>query len=80
MIDEMNATHARDHAHCTKAETIALLENGAAVLRGLSDDQLTRSGKVLADAPPMTAEQLITGGLIGHLDDHFGRIRRAVGH
>src|SRR5689334_24780547 len=39
-LDEMNARHARDHANCTKAETIALLERGAAasaaVLRGLS--------------------------------------------
>jgi hypothetical protein len=83
-IDEMNATHAKDYAHCTKVETIALLERGAAaaaaVVRGLSDDQLARSGTVLTDAPPMTAEQLITGGLITHIDEHFGSIRKTVGH
>src|SRR5437899_5680335 len=30
MLDEMNATHAKEHANCTRAETIALLEKGAA--------------------------------------------------
>ena len=43
-LNEMNAQHARDHAACTKAETLALLETGralaAAVNRGLSDSQL----------------------------------------
>jgi hypothetical protein len=84
MIDEMNAQHAKDHAHCTKAETIALLQRGAAVaaavVRGLSDDQLAKSGRILADAPPMTAEQLIAGGLIGQIDEHCGSIRKTVGH
>jgi DinB family protein len=82
MLDEMNARHAQEHANCTKAETIALLKRGAAtaaaVVRGLSDDQLARSATVFTDAPPMTAEQLITGGLITHLDAHFGSIRNTV--
>jgi hypothetical protein len=84
MVDEMNAQHARDYARCTKAETIELLQRGAAVaagvIRGLSADQLARKGTVLADAPPMTAEELITGGLLAHLDEHFGSIRKTVGH
>jgi hypothetical protein len=83
MIDEMNARHAKDYVDCTKAETLELLQRGAAVasavVRGLSDDQLARSGTVLADAPPMTTERLITGGLIAHIDEHFGSIRRTVG-
>jgi len=83
-IDAMNARHARDYVHCTKAETIELLQKGAAVasavVRGLSDDQLATSGRVLADAPPMTAEQLITGGLIAQIDEHLGSIRKTVGH
>jgi ribosomal protein S18 acetylase RimI-like enzyme len=82
-IEEMNATHAKEYAHCTKAETIALFRKGAAtaaaVVRGLSDDQLVKSGLVLTDAPPMTAEQLITAGLIGHLEQHFGSIRKTIG-
>ena len=83
MLDEMNARHAQEHANCTKAETIALFRRGAAaaaaVVRGLSDDQLATSGTVFTDAPPMTAEQLITGGLIAHIDAHLGSIRKTVG-
>jgi DinB superfamily len=82
MLDEMNARHAQEHAHCTKAETIALLKTGAAaaaaVVRGLTDDQLATSGTVFTDGPLMTAEQLIINGLIGHIDAHVGSIRKTV--
>lgn len=65
MLHEMNAKHANDFGNCTKAETIDLHKKGvdaaAAVVRGLSDDQLAKSGTVLTEAPPMTAEQVITG-------------------
>jgi hypothetical protein len=84
MLDEMNARHAKEHANCTKAETSALLKKGtaaaAAVVRGLSDDQLAKSATVLTDVPPMTAEQMINGALITHIDEHFGSIRKTVGH
>ena len=84
MLDEMNARHAQEHAHCTRVETIALVKKGAAaaarVVRGLYDDQLAKSGTVFTDAPPMTAEQLVTGGLITHIDTHVGSIRKAVGN
>jgi hypothetical protein len=83
MLDEMNARHAQEHAHCTKAETLALLKRGAAaavaVVRGLPDEQLAKSGTVFSDAPPMTVEQVITSGLIGHIDAHVGSIRQTVG-
>jgi hypothetical protein len=84
MLDELNARHAQEHANCTKAETIALLKSGAAaaaaVVRGLPDEQLATSGTVFTDAPPMTAEQLIISGLIGHIEAHVGSIRKTVGH
>jgi hypothetical protein len=83
MLDEMNAQHAKEHANCTKAETAALLQKGtataAAVVRGLSDDQLAKSGVVFTNAPPMTAEQLVQRGLIMHIDEHLGSIRKTVG-
>lgn len=83
MLDAMNAQHAKDHAECTKAETVALHRKGtataAAVIRGLSDDQLAKSGTVLLGVPPMTAEQLIVNGLLNHTDEHYGSIRRTVG-
>jgi predicted enzyme related to lactoylglutathione lyase len=83
MLDEMNAQHAKDFANCTRAETIALLQKGAvtgaATVRGLKDEQLATRATVLTDAPPMSVEELIMGGLLGHIDDHFGSIRKTVG-
>jgi hypothetical protein len=52
----------------------------AAVVRGLHDDQLAKCGTVFTDVPPMTAEQLITGSLIAHIDAHFGSIRKTAGN
>jgi hypothetical protein len=82
MLNDLNARHAREHASCTKAETIALLKRNAAaaaaVVRGLRDEQLAKRATVLTDAPPMTAEQMITGALIGHVDEHIGSIRKTV--
>jgi hypothetical protein len=84
MLDQGNAHHAQEHAHCTKAETVALLKKGgaaaAATIRVLTDDQLSKSAPVFTDAPPMTAEQLIQGALIHHVDEHIGSIRKTVGH
>ncbi len=83
MLHEANARHAREHAGCTKEETIALHRKGAAaaaaVVRGLSDDQLTVSGTLLAGGPAMTVEQAIRRVLIRHVDDHFGSIKKTVG-
>ena len=83
MLDQMNAQHAKEHANCTRAETVALFHQGTAtalgVLRGLNDDQLGKSGLVFSELPPMTAEQLIMGGLLNHIDEHMGSIRTTVG-
>jgi uncharacterized damage-inducible protein DinB len=81
MIDERNAQHARQHANCTKEETLELLrKNGAsavAAVRGLSDEQLQRSGTLRAG--PMTAEQVVERILIGHAQGHLASIRAAIG-
>jgi len=82
-IEEMNAQHAKDHANCTRAETIELHQRGVAAalatIRGLSDEELARSASLAPGAPPMTVEQIITGGLLHHVDDHFGSIRKTIG-
>ena len=82
-LHQMNAKHAQEHANCTKAETIALHKKGAAaataVVRGLSDEQLAKTGTLLGGMPPMSVEQVVTGILINHIDDHFGSIRKTVG-
>ena len=83
MLHQMNAKHAQEQANCTKAETIALHKKGvaaaAAVVRGLSDEELGKSGTVLTGMPAMTAEQVITNILINHIDDHFGSIKKTIG-
>ena len=65
-------------------ETIARHRKGsataAATVRGLSGAELATSGTVLKDTPPMSAEQLIAGALLGHIDRHYGSIRETVGH
>ena len=83
MLDEMNAKHAKEHAGCTKAETLALHQKGvaaaAATVRGLSDVELDRSGTVLTGMPVMTTQQVVEGILINHIADHLGSIRKTVG-
>ncbi|HSL51320.1 MAG TPA: DinB family protein [Candidatus Deferrimicrobiaceae bacterium] len=83
MLHEMNAKHAKEQANCTKAETLALHEKGAAAaaatLRALSDAELDRKGAVFAGMPAMTTQQAIEGILINHINDHMGSIRKTVG-
>lgn len=81
-LDELNATHAREHAGCTRAETLALHEKNAAaaaaMVRALSDAELDRSGTVLTGMPPLTTQQVIEDILIKHITDHLGSIRKTI--
>jgi len=65
IVNENNAKHAAEHANPDKAETLELFRtNGAkasAVVRGLNDAELDRSGTVLTDIPAMTVQQAIEG-------------------
>ena len=83
MLHEMNAKHAKDFANVSKADTLALHKKNAAaaagVVRGLSDADLAKSGTVLGGMPAMSVEQIVTGILINHVDDHMKSIRAAVG-
>ncbi len=83
ILDEMNAQHAKEFAGCTKPETIALHKKGAAAaataVRGLSDAELAKAGTVFAGMPAMTAEDMVKRALLGHVDEHFGSIRKTIG-
>lgn len=83
MLDEENAKHAKQFAGCTKAETLALHKKGvagaAAVVRGLADGDLEKSGTVLTGMPAMTVQQIVEGILINHIQDHLGSIKATVG-
>jgi uncharacterized protein (TIGR03083 family) len=82
MLNQMNAEHAKQHANCTKDETVSLLRKNAATaastVRGLPDEQFDRTASLLG-GPPMTAQQVVERVLIGHLQEHHGNIRAAVG-
>ena len=83
MLDEMNAQHAKEFADCARPETIALHKKGAvaaaAAVRGLSDAELAKTGTVFTGMPPVSAEDMVNGALLGHIDEHFGSIRKTVG-
>jgi hypothetical protein len=83
MLDERNAQHAKAFAGCTKAETIALHKKGAAAaaaaVRRLSDGELAKTGTVFTGMPPLSAEELVKRILLGHVDAHFGSIRKTIG-
>jgi len=83
MLHAMNAKHAEEHANCTKTETLALHKKNAAaaaaLVRGLGDTDLDRSGTLLRGMPAMNAAQITERVLIGHLDEHVGSIRGTVG-
>ena len=48
-------------------------------MRTLSDAERSKSGTVFAGMPPMSAEDMVKRALPGHIDEHFGSIRRTVG-
>jgi len=83
MLHDMNAKHAKEHANATKAETVALHKKSAAaaaaLLRGFSDADLAKSGVVLTGMPPMSAEQVVGGILMRHIEEHLGSIRATTG-
>ena len=82
-VHAMNAKHAQEQANCTKAETLALHKKGAvaaaAIVRGINDADFDKSAVVLTGMPAMSAEQLATGLLVGHIAEHLGSIRATVG-
>jgi hypothetical protein len=82
-IHAVNAKHAQEQANCTKSETLALHKKAAAaaaaIVRGLNDADLDKSATVLVGMPAMSAEQLASGLLVGHISGHLDSIRATVG-
>lgn len=81
--DRSNAAQAREWAHSTKDETLALLgqhsEHAAAVVRALTDAQLDRTGTspYLGDTP--VSVTTFVEGMIAHPDEHLPSIRATAG-
>lgn len=81
-LNALNAEHGEQYAHCDKAEVLAMLRReGAAAadfVRGLSDDELARSGDYVEGLPTWTVDTWIERILIGHIGMHLASIRAAV--
>jgi len=77
-IDAGNAVQAKEHAGCTKRETIDLIRNSApaaaSMVRSLSDAQLDRKVQLFESMPEMTVEALIQMALVGHAAYHLQTI------
>jgi hypothetical protein len=82
-INESNAAHAEAFATCSKAEVLEEFRSqgaaAAAIVRGLSDEQLDRSTDAIPGMPPVTAAQLVEMALIGHVREHTVSIQQAIG-
>jgi uncharacterized damage-inducible protein DinB len=80
MIDQSNAEHAKQQANISKEQVIADLRancaSAAALVRGLSDEQLDRTGS--AFGRDWTTQQVIEMVLIGHTKGHLDTIRAAL--
>jgi uncharacterized protein YndB with AHSA1/START domain len=81
-IDESNAKHAQEFAACDKSEVLETLHArgaaAAAIVRGLTDEQLDRQTDAIPGAPPMSAAQIIEIALIGHIAEHTRSIKQAI--
>ena len=77
-IDADNAVQAKEHAGCTRAQTIDLIKKSAPaatdMVRSLSDAQLDRKVQLLESMPEMTVEALIQMALVGHAAYHLQTI------
>jgi hypothetical protein len=82
-INGRNAGHAAEFSACGKGDVLKLLREGsasmAAYVRGLSDEQLDRTGALpLAGGAMVSTQQLIEGGvLIEHATAHLKSIQAA---
>ena len=82
-LNEKNGSRAAKNAAATRDGAVKELRSNAAstaaYVRGLSDEQLDRTGTLgLADGASVSTEQLIRGGvLIEHVTGHLESIRTA---
>jgi DinB superfamily len=77
---EINAHHANEHAHATRAEVLALLRDSkpriAMELRAVQDDQLDKERELPSGT--MTVQQRIERVLIGHMKSHQASIEATI--
>ena len=83
MVDQGNADHAEVQAGCSKAETLALLQQNSAAaakaVRGLSDEALDKVSPISLNwDAPLTTQYFIEEHPISHPYAHLSSIRAAL--
>jgi len=84
VVADLNAKHARDQAHVTKAAALELLRKNsreaAASVRAFSDEQLDSAAAFsLSFGAPVTAQFVIEDHALRHSWHHLAHIRKALG-
>ncbi len=81
MLNELNAAHAKEFANVSREDTLEVLRNttgpAADVVRGLTDEQLTRRA-TLPLGMELSAREIVEMVLIGHLQGHAASIGSAT--
>ena len=84
VVAELNAKHANDQAHVTKAAALELLRRNsseaAAAVRAFTDEELDRAAPFsLSFGTPVTAQFVIEDHALRHSWHHLARIRATLG-
>ncbi|MGH9572638.1 MAG: DinB family protein [Candidatus Acidiferrales bacterium] len=84
VVADINAKHAREQAHVTKAAALELLRRNsreaAAAVREFTDEELDRAAAFsLSFGAPVTAQFVIEDHAMRHSWHHLARIRKALG-
>jgi hypothetical protein len=83
VVADLNANHAREQAHVTKAAALELLRKNsreaAAAVRAFTDEELDRAAAFsLSFGAPVTAQFVIEDHALRHSWHHLAHIRRAL--
>ena len=84
LVANLNAKHAREHAHITKAVALELLRKNsreaATAVRVFTDEQLDSAAAFsLSFGAPVTAQFVIEDHALRHSWHHLAGIRKALG-
>jgi hypothetical protein len=84
LVADLNAKHAREHAHITKAVALELLRKNsreaATAVRVFTDEQLDSAAAFsLSFGAPVTAQFVIEDHALRHSWHHLAGIRKALG-
>ena len=83
-VHEINAAHAREHAHVTKSEALLQLQKNstlaAAAIRALGDQALDQAAPAsLYGNAPITCQFMLEDHAVRHSYHHLAKIRETLG-